>query len=306
MKNVIVFGGAGFLGSHVVDSLFKGGYNVTVFDINKSIYLDKKIHFIKGDINNREIVEKAVVNQAIVYNYAGVSDIDEAAEKPYETIYTNVIGNINILEACRKHSVERFIFASSIYVYSNSGLFYRSSKQACELIIENYQKKYNMNFTILRYGSLYGPRSDKRNTIYKFLSEALQNRKITRFGDGNEIREYIHIYDAAHLSVKILDEKFKNQYVIISGNQQIKVKDLLQMIKEMFENKIELEFKESTLEGHYEITPYNFSPRLAKKITDTSHVDLGQGILDLLNSIYSEDKNRQLKEGKEGFIHENY
>ena len=296
MKNVIVFGGAGFLGSHVADNLFKEGYNVTVFDINESTYLNKKVHFIKGNINNREDVEKAVVNKDIVYNYAGVSDIDEAAEKPYETIYTNIIGNSNILEACRKNNIKRFIFASTIYVYSNSGLFYRSSKQACELIIENYHKKYNIDFTIMRYGSLYGPRSDKKNTIYRFLSEALQNKKITRMGDGNEIREYIHIYDAAHLSVQIIDKKFKNQYVIISGNQQIRVKDLLHMIKEMFENKIELEFKESVVEEHYEITPYNFSPKLAKKITDNSHVDLGQGILDLLNNIHFKNKNKQPEE----------
>jgi UDP-glucose 4-epimerase len=292
VKNVIVFGGAGFLGSHVVDCLCKNGFCVTVFDIKDSDYPNDKAHFIKGDINDRKAVEKAVAGKDIVYNYAGISDIDEAAEKPYETVHTNVMGNMNILEACRKHKVKRFIFASTIYVYSNSGLFYRSSKQACELVIENYHKKYGLNFMVLRYGSLYGPRSDKRNTVYRFLHDALQHKKITRLGDGNELREYIHVYDAAHLSVKILDESFKNQYVIISGNQQIKVKDLLHMIKEMLENKIELEFKESALEEHYEITPYNFSPRLAKKITDSSHVDLGQGILDLMNNIHAENKNR--------------
>jgi UDP-glucose 4-epimerase len=304
MKKVIVFGGAGFLGSHVVDCLCQEGYPVTVFDINESAYLNKKARFIKGNINDKDVVEKAVAGHDIVYHYAGVSDIDEAAEKPYETICTNVIGTANILEACRKHSVSRFIFASSIYVYSNSGLFYRSTKQACELIIENYQKKYGLSFTILRYGSLYGPRSDRRNTIYRFLSDALENGRIIRFGDGNEIREYIHILDAAHLSVRILDDKYREQYVIISGNQQIKVRDLLLMISEMLENKVELEFKDATVEGHYEITPYNFSPRLAKKITDGAHVDLGQGILDLLNSIYTGSKSKQSRAGKAGSVHE--
>jgi UDP-glucose 4-epimerase len=288
-----------------VDRLTEEGYAVTVFDIAESRYPNKKSVFIRGDINRREDVEKAVAGKDIVYNYAGISDIDEAAEKPYETICTNVVGNTHILEACRKHKVSRFVFASTVYVYSNSGLFYRSSKQACELIIENYHKKYGLDFTILRYGSLYGPRSDKRNTIYRFLTEALRDRKIIREGDGNEIREYIHIYDAAQLSVKILDEKFKDQYVIISGNQQIRVRDLLLMIKEMFENKIELEFRESTVEGHYEITPYNFSPRLAKKITDSAHVDLGQGILDLLNSMHSENKKKQSAAEREGLVHEN-
>lgn len=295
MKKVIIFGGSGFLGSHVVDRLVEEKYEVTVFDTIQASYLNKKANFTKGDINNKEDVERAVVGKDIIYNYAGVSDIDEAKENPYETICTNVIGNMNILEACRKHKVERFIFASTIYVYSNLGLFYRSSKQACELTIENYHKKYGVDFTILRYGSLYGPRSDKRNSVYRFLHNALQNKKIIRSGDGNEIREYIHVYDAASLSVKILGKEFKNQYVIISGNQKIKVKEFLYMIKEILENKIEIDFKKSKIEEHYEITPYNFSPRLAKKITDNSHVDLGQGILDLLNNIHAEAKNEHPK-----------
>ncbi|MDP8298196.1 MAG: NAD(P)-dependent oxidoreductase [Candidatus Orphnella occulta] len=288
MKKVIVFGGSGFIGSHVVDELCKEGNDVTVFDIAESPYLPKEVKFIKGDILDSDKVNAAMSGNNIVYNFAGKADLDTAASMPVETITTNVIGNTNILEASRRHKIERFLFASTVYVYSNAGSFYRSSKQACELIVEDYHKQYNLDYTILRYGSLYGPRSNASNWIYSILKEALEKGKITRKGDGEEVREYVHVYDAARLSIKILDSEYKNQCVMITGNQQTRIKDLMLMIKEMLNNEIELVFLGVNEEMHYEITPYNFSPKLAKKIVGDYYIDLGQGFLDTLNQIHKE------------------
>lgn len=295
-KKAIVFGGSGFLGSHTADQLTEAGYQVTIFDIRESPYLQKGQKFIKGDILNKKQVERAVSGNDIVYNFAGIANLDEAADKPIQTITTNVLGNTNILEVCQKNKIKRYIFASTLYVYSNSGSFYRCSKQACELIIEEYHKKYNLDFTILRYGSLYGPRSDERNTVYNFLKQGLENKKIIRYGDGNELRDYIHVYDAAKLSVQILSEEFKNQYVILSGPEKTKVKDLMLMIKEMLGNEIMLGFRKPKANNcHYNITPFEFSPKLAKKIVSYTHIDLGQGVLDLLNILYTDG---QKKEGR--------
>lgn len=290
MKKAIVFGGSGFVGSHVADALSNKGYEVTIFDIKKNPYLLKEQKFIHGDILDRKKVADSVAGNSYVYNFAGEADIGNAISRPLDTINTNVIGNTNILEACHKHKVKRFIFASTVYVYSDSGSFYRASKQACELFIENYHKHYNLDFTILRYGSLYGPRSDERNWLHLALKQALKDKKITRKGDGEEIREYIHVLDAARLSIKILDEEYKNTYVMITGHQPIKIKDLLTMIKEMLNNRIELEFMEADQEPRYEITPYNFSPKLAKKIIGEHYIDLGQGILDMIGSIYKHNE----------------
>lgn len=302
MKKAIVFGGSGFIGSHVADVLTEGGYEVTIFDIKESPYLSAKQKFIRGDIMDLASVEKAVAGNEVVYNFAGVTDINDAMMKPRETIITNIVGNTNILEASCKHKVKRFVFASSIYVYSDAGSFYRSSKQACELIIENYHKQYGLDFTILRYGSLYGPRSDDRNWIRSIIIQALTDKRIVRKGDGEELREYLHVYDVARLSVKILDEAYKNQYVMITGNQQTRTKDLLVMIKEILNNKINLEFVGPSDEGHYEITPYNFSPKLAKKIVDEHYIDLGQGILNMINEIYTELRHKAGAEEKDDKI----
>ena len=157
-------------------------------------------------------------------------------------------------------------------------------------MIENYNEVFDLPYTILRYGSIYGPRADRRNFINKILRQALQDGKITREGDGEEIREYIHVFDAAKGSIEVLSEEFKNQCVMITGNQQMKVKDLLLMIKEMLNNKVDIEYKPVSKNSHYEITPYVFAPKMAKKLVSKTYLDLGQGILDSMQFIYNEVK----------------
>ncbi|MHA2052897.1 MAG: NAD-dependent epimerase/dehydratase family protein [Candidatus Hodarchaeales archaeon] len=286
--NVVVFGGSGFLGSHVSDALTTTGHDVTIFDLVPSQYLHKTQKMITGNILDKKAVEKVVKRADVVYNFAGVADILEAKENPLKTVELNILGNTIILEACRKNDIKRFVFASSLYVYSQTGSFYRSSKQACELIIEDYYRAYGLPFTILRYGSLFGPRADERNWIYKILKQALTEGKITRYGDGEEIREYIHVEDAARCSVDVLSKEFENQRVVITGNQQMKIKDLLIMIKEIFNNEIKIEFQPSDSDMHYEITPYSFSPKIAQKITMDRYFDLGQGIMHVLEGIHKE------------------
>jgi UDP-glucose 4-epimerase len=285
---VAVFGGAGFLGSHVADALSDAGYDVVVCDIRKSPYLHDGQQMIVLDILNQEAVEKAVSDCDIVYNFAGIADIDEASLKPLESIQINILGNSMILEACRKFKIKRFVFASTLYVYSKAGCFYRSTKQACELLIENYYEVYGIPYTILRYGSLYGPRADQRNFIYRTIKEALTSGKIIREGDGEEIREYIHVFDAAKNSVEVLDDKFVNQQVIITGYQQMKIKDLMIMLMEMLDNKVEMHYVNVEKKYHYEITPYTFAPQMAKRIMSSSYVDIGQGMLKCIQSVYKE------------------
>ncbi len=288
-KKVIIFGGAGFLGSHVADVLTDRGYSVLVFDQKKSPYLKEGQISVVGDITDPKSVEEAMKDCEIIYNFAGIADMDEANSKPLETVRHNILGNTILLEAARKNNIKRFVFASTLHVYSKTGSFYRSSKQACELFIEDYQENYGLNYTILRFGSLYGPRAGENNWIYKSIKQAVTEGKIMRPGDGEEIREYIHVYDAARLSCDVLGEEYKNQHVIITGNQPMKVKDSMVMIREMLNNKIELEFlPQASMVGHYEVTPYNFTPKLAKRIQSTHYVDLGQGILDLIEKIYQE------------------
>lgn len=284
----IVFGGSGFLGSHVADALTAAGHKVRIFDVKQSPYLEQGQEMIVGDILDESAVSSATEGCDVVYNFAAIMDIEETEKRPLDTVKYNVLGNSIILEAARTAKAERFIFASSIYVYSETGSFYRSSKQACELFIENYWQVHRLPYTILRYGSLYGGRADNRNMVYRFLYQALTEEKITYYGTGDEQREFIHVEDAAKTSVEILGKEYENECIILTGRQSMRMKDFLIMIREMMGNKIDIEFKEPVSSPHYQITPYFFSPRTAKKLTMNLHVDLGQGILNQLEETHKE------------------
>jgi len=145
-------------------------------------------------------------------------------------------GGIEMQDESAKRNVRRFLFASSIYVYSELGSFYRTSKQACELLIESYQKIYGLPFTILRYGSLYGPRANDFNFVKKAITDALLKGKIQRKGDGKEIRDYINVLDAAKASVEVLHDEFTNSYVMINGTTTMHINQLLKIISEIFCN----------------------------------------------------------------------
>ena len=143
-----------------------------------------------------------------MYNFAAIADLNDALNKPIETVQVNVLGTVNILEACRLHSVRRFVYASTVYVYSREGGFYRCSKQAAEHYVEEYQRAFDLDFTILRYGSLYGPRADATNGLYRIVRDALARGSISYAGNPESIREYIHVEDAARASVVVLGEEF--------------------------------------------------------------------------------------------------
>lgn len=284
--NIIVFGGAGFIGAHVVGELISSGYSVTVFDrVQPKEELNCRV--IIGDILNAEQVGEAIAGHSVVYNFAGWADMESGARFPVEVVRQNVLGNTIILEESRKHNISRYVYASSMYVFSKAGSFYRASKQSCELIVEEYQKQFGLNFTILRFGSLYGPGAKSGNAIFDLVSQAVDKKEIQYWGTGEELRQYIHVNDAAHGSVEVLSEEYANQHIILTGPEDIRIKDLLTMINEIFGNTLDLHFTpKPRSENHYRITPYSFNPRLGKKLIFRAYTDIGQGLLQCIQDIY--------------------
>ena len=286
--NTVVFGGAGFLGSHVADGLAEAGHHVRIFDHKQSQYIRPGQSMIIGDILDSEAVSRAVEGCDYVYNFAGIADLDDASTKPVDTVLLNVYGSTLLLDACVRAGCKRFIYASTIYVYSDKGGFYRCSKQAAELYIEEYHRRYNLNYSILRYGTLYGPRADGRNSIYRYLQQALKEKKITVGGTGEEFREYIHVRDAARLSVDILNDTYSNTHVTLTGHQAVKFNDLLQTIREILGKRIDIEYLDVASDNHYELTPYSYVPKVGYKLTTNYYVDMGQGLLECLAEIHQE------------------
>jgi len=288
MKKALVFGGSGFLGSHVVDALFNKGFEVTIFDLAPSRFLRPEYKMIVGSTSDRDLVFSSLEGMDYVYHFSGIAGIADADADPVKTADANFMSTLYILDACVKHKVSRLMYASTVYVYSEYGSFYRCSKQAAEIFIENYHQVYDLNYTIMRYGSLYGRRSNHFNFIGNIIRQALQEKKITRKGNGEEIRDYINVMDAARMSVELLNTKESTDYVSLTGNQTLRVKDLLLMVKEIFGNSIDIEYLGGDNEGHYMITPYAFKPVVARKYTSDYYLDLGQGVLDCIHEIYDE------------------
>ena len=284
-KNALVFGGSGFLGSHVADALSEVGYKVSLFDLQASPYIRPDQTMVVGNILDTDNVNDAMKGQDVVFNFAGLSDLDMGKDQPMEAVNQNILGTINLLNGSVKNNIQRFVFASTIYVYSDLGGFYRCSKQATEIFIEEFNNRYGLEYTILRYGSLYGPRAGVNNGIRRYLSQGFREGKITYPGTGDEMREYIHVRDAARLSVDILSSEYKNKHIVITGHHQLKTKNMLEMIKEILKKDITLEFSHTPNNFHYSLTPYSFTPKIGSKLVSNLYVDMGQGFLECLQEI---------------------
>jgi UDP-glucose 4-epimerase len=286
---ITVWGGAGFLGSHVSDRLTSAGHDVVIADIDRSRWIRSNQTAFLGDVRNFEDVMESMIDSEIVFNFSGISDIAEANSDPLGTVEQNIIGTVNILNACVKQEISRYIFASTVYVYSESGGFYKCSKQACEQYIEEYRNRNGIDYTILRFGTLYGPRSTPSNSINSFIRSALQDKVITYDGKADSRREYIHVKDAAQICLEMLDERYSNQHFVLTGNQQLKVKDTIRMIGEILrKDELKAIYNQDANSFHYEFTPYTYNPTTGKKYTLPVHIDFGQGILELIEEVKKE------------------
>ncbi len=281
-----VIGGSGFLGSHVADALTRQGYEVRIFDREPSRWLKKGQEMIVGDILDAGSLTKVIAGCEAVFNFAAIADLDAALDKPLETARINILGTVQALEACRAEGVKRFVYASTVYVYSREGGFYRCSKQAAESYVEEYKRVYDLDYTILRYGSLYGPRADATNGLHRIVQSALRTSSISYEGNPDSIREYIHVEDAASASVVALGEEFRNQSVVLTGHEPMRVQDLLKTLAEILGIPDQnVRFRDEQYPGHYVRTPYSYQPKLGRKYTPSMHVDLGQGLLQLIEEI---------------------
>jgi UDP-glucose 4-epimerase len=286
IKKAVVVGGSGFIGSHVADRLSDEGYQVTIYDLTPSPWLRKDQQMVVGNVLDVEKLNDTITGSEVVYNFAALADLNQALEQPLKTVNINILGNLNVLEACHAHGVKRFIYASTVYVHSREGGFYRCSKQASEAYVEEYQKIYGLDYTILRYGSLYGPRADETNGLYRVVKSALDNGTVSYQGDVDAMREYIHVEDAARASIDALNDEFVNESVVLTGQEPMRVIDMLKMLAEILGLSADsVEFIEDKYAGHYVRTPYAYQPKLGRKYIPPMHVDLGQGLLQVINDL---------------------
>ena len=279
-NKILITGGSGFLGRALVNRLRKKGYELLVIDkVNKNKFKDVK--YIKGSIENKKLVYSIMKKIDYVYHFASLAGIPDCNKNPRKAVGINIQGTLNILEASRLNNVKKIIFSSTIYSLSEQGGVYRTTKQCCEMLIENYYKLYALNYVILRFGSLYGPNSNSFNFIKNAIDQATKEGIIKRNGDGSEVRKYIYVDDAAEASIKVLSKKYMNQYFEITGSKAITVKSVLEKIARKVNKPINIKYfpnHDDIDDQHYYKNPNTFKLRKSKKLNYENKVNIEDGL----------------------------
>ncbi len=270
---ILVTGGSGFIGSHIVDKLIETGHEVRVFDLDEPHRKD--VDFLKGNIISKGDIARGLEDIEVVYHVAAFSNIDMVKDNPLTTIEHNILGTTYLLDECRRQGIKRFIFASSVYVYEKKGHLYTTSKLTSEMICKNYNALFGLPYTILRYGTTYGPRSRSADVVSIFVKRALERNSITIFGTGNQKRHFIYIEDLAEGNVAALKDIAVNQTYNLEGIRPITVKEIAETVKRLV-GDVAIEYKEAR-PGDYEgaVMP---SEKAKRELDWEPKVDFEEGI----------------------------
>jgi len=258
MAKVIVTGGSGFIGSHVVDALVDAGHQVTVMDHRVRPHRDD-VGFEDVDLMDMSSVLAATRGAEHIFHLAAVSNVNYAYKYPVYTTALNILGTTHVLEAARVNGIRRVYLASTVWVYNGTpngepldesvpfylngaGHIYTSSKMACEMICHNYHQLYNVPFTVLRLGIPYGPRMREELLIPIFIKKALAGQPLTVAGKGGQFRKFVYVRDLAEGHVLAMKEEAANQIYNLEGSRKVTVLEVAEGIRAALGDQVKIEF----------------------------------------------------------------
>jgi len=257
-KTVLVAGGAGFIGSHLVDKLLEKGVEKIIIYDNFSTgreqnieHLKGKIEIIQGDILDYESLRRAISNTEVVFHEAAQLEIFKAVEDPLEDLKTNTIGTLNVLRAALEAKVAKFVFASSACCYGQAKYTpqdenhplraqwpYGVSKLAAEKYCIQFYELYGLKTTALRYGIVYGPREWYRRVMTIFTRRVLEGKAPIIFGDGKQTRDFVHVDDVVRATILAAeDERANGEEINIGSGIATTVNELANMILTLAERE---------------------------------------------------------------------
>lgn len=258
---VIITGGSGFIGSHVVDEVLAAGHEVVIYDTEAPRF-GQKCGYVRGDIRDIDRLSATAKGAEIIYNLAAEANVNRFFESP---IYSNEVtshGTLCVLESARRAGNVRVILASTEWIYGSvaasgneqiteetpySGSpdhLYTSSKIAAELFCKNYLRLYNVPFTIMRFGIPFGERARPETVTPIFIRRLLNNEPITIHGDGSQSRQFIYVKDLARGNAACLQSAAANQIFNLNGKQQITVLEIVRTLEAILGKTANITFVE--------------------------------------------------------------
>lgn len=266
MSIILVTGGAGFIGSHLVEALHKAGREVVVLDNFDDFYLPELkrrnleslkgrpgFTLVEGDIRDEALVETIFTAQPIgvVVHLAARAGVRPSIQQPVLYTDVNVRGTAILLEACRRHGIAKFIFGSSSSVYGNNTRLpfsekddvdrpispYAATKRAGELLCATYHELYRLNVFALRFFTVYGPRQRPEMAIHKFTRLIDRGLPLPRFGDGSTRRDYTFITDIVNGILRAIDRVQGFEIVNLGGAQTTRLDELIAHLEKNLNRK---------------------------------------------------------------------
>ncbi|MBW2274090.1 MAG: NAD-dependent epimerase/dehydratase family protein [Deltaproteobacteria bacterium] len=255
---VVVTGGSGFIGSHVVDALVDAGADVTVVDHRVPPRRDD-VGYEDADILDLSSMLVATQGAEHIFHLGAEANVDYAFKYPVYSTALNVMGTTNVLEAARINGAKRVHLASTVWVYNDStgegaadesvtfamnggGHIYTTTKMTCEMLCHNYRELYGLPTTVLRYGIPYGPRMREELLIPIFLKKALAGEPLTVAGEGQQYRNFVYVRDLADAHVLAMSELAENETYNLEGARKVTVLEVAENIRALVGDHVRIEF----------------------------------------------------------------
>lgn len=264
-KKVVVTGGAGFIGSHIVEYWSKQNADVFVLDnlrsgFEKNLNGFENVTFVKGSITDKETVFSVLENADYVHHLAAMISVPESVENPFECVSINVNGLLNVLEASAKHKIKKIVHSSSAAVYGDNPVSpktvsmkpepkspYGITKLDGEYYLQSYLENFGLQTTSLRYFNVFGPRQDPKSqyaaAIPIFVNNALQNKEIIIYGDGEQTRDFVFVKDVVAANVLAATTENVTGTFNVACSSAISINQLVKIVLELTNSKSKIQYE---------------------------------------------------------------
>lgn len=308
MSKILVTGGAGFIGSHLVKHLVNAGNEVVVLDnllrgnkIEREVF--EKIQFVKEDVRNFEIVKKLSQQCDYIYHFAAVLGVDVVADNPVETMDTEVIGMKNVVDAALLNNVGKVIYASTSGIYGHSAIeksvteniqvdprtSYAMAKRYNEIYLKAAYEEKGLNSISVRFFNVYGTAQDNRMVIPRFFEQCLAGEPITVFGNGHQTRDFTYIDDTIKACLLLADKVKGCEIFNVANENEFSIYELAKLMKEITHSSSEIVLVDAPKKRYdYEVERrFGSSQKLFDAVGFKPSTHLEEGLGHILNTTYA-------------------